>query len=79
VKEPTKRASATGLYVVRLYDGFDYCWMDVSKALSWDEAEAVWKEKTESGSKNTCYGDIDYYDIFPSDTRMLHSSETSER
>ena len=74
--EPAKKSSETGLYVVRLYDGFDYEWRDVSDAISWDEALAAWKEKTKDGTQNTRYGDIDYYTIYPSDTRMLHSSGT---
>lgn len=79
MKEPRKIPSDTGLYIVRLYDGFDYCWMDVSKAVPWEEAVALWNEKTEGGMKNTRYGDIDYYAIYPSDTRMVHNSENSER
>jgi len=71
-KEPTYRPSETGLYVVRLYDGFDNCWTDVTGAVSWDEAVTVWRENTADGTKSTCYGDIDYFDIFPSNTRMLY-------
>lgn len=69
-KEPTHRPSETGLYIVRLYDGFDNCWTDVTKAISWDEAVTVWNENTENGTKGTHYRDIDYFDIFPSDTVM---------
>ena len=77
--EPTKEASSTGLYIVRLYDGFDHVWMDVSNALPWEEALAAWKEKTEDGTKNIKYSEIDYYNIFPSGTKMLYSSENSDR
>lgn len=70
MKEPAKRASSTGLYVVRLYDGFDHVWMDISDAVPWEEALVLWNARTQNGTQNTCYGDIDYYDIFPSDTRM---------
>lgn len=75
MKEPARRPSSTGLYVVRLYDGFDYVWMDVSKAVPWEEALVLWNQRTQNGTKNTCYGDIDYYDIFPSDTRMIYSGD----
>lgn len=72
---PVKRTSGTGLYIVRHYDGFDHEWIDVSKGLPWEEALTLWRSKTEEGTKNTCYGDIDYYNIFPSDTKMLHSTQ----
>ncbi len=67
-------AIVSGLFVVRLYDGFDYCWMDVSEPVSRNEAERIWKEKTDDGKRNTKYDDIDYYAIFPADTRMLFAS-----
>jgi hypothetical protein len=64
------------LYVVRLYDGFDHLWMDVSKPLPKDEAHKILMEETKDGTKNTSYDDIDYYAIFPADTKMLYSAET---
>lgn len=73
--EPAKKPSTTGLYIVRHYDGFDNDWMDVSKELSWDDALALWKEKTKDGTQNTHYRHIDYYAIFPSDTRMKYSAD----
>ena len=63
------------LYVVRLYDGFDNEWIDVSKAVSRKEAEKILDEKTKGGTKKTCYDDIDYYAIFPVDTIMVFSEE----
>ena len=59
------------LFIVRLYDGFDNEWIDVSEAVSQKEAEKIWNGKTNNGTKNYCYGDIDYYAIFPSNTQML--------
>jgi hypothetical protein len=61
------------LFIVRLYDGFDNIWIDVSKKVNREEAERIWKEKTANGTKNYCYDNIDYYDIFPSDTKMVYS------
>jgi len=61
------------LFVVRLYDGFDYEWMDVSKAVTKAEAEVILAEKTGNGTHNTSYSNIDYYRIFPADTKMLYS------
>ena len=61
-------------FVVRLYDGFDNEWMDVSGKLSKEEADKIWNEHTENGAKNTKFDDIDYYAIFPAFTKMLFSS-----
>ena len=58
-------------YIVRLYDGFDYVWMDISQPVSYDEALKIWNEETKGGTENTKYDDIDYYKIFPADTIML--------
>jgi len=63
------------LYVVRLYDGFDHLWMDVTGALPYDEAHKILMEKTKDGTKNTSYDDIDYYAMFPDGTMMLFSVE----
>lgn len=63
-----------GKFVVRLYDGFDNEWIDVSGDVPFNIAKRIWNEKTKQGTKNLCYDDIDYYDIFPADTKMLRSS-----
>lgn len=63
----------TELYVVRLYDGFDNLWMDITEPLPRDEAEKILSEKTDNGKKMTSYDDIDYYSIFPADTKMMFS------
>ena len=36
------------LYIVRLYDGFDNIWIDVSEELSYEKAKKVWDEKTKN-------------------------------
>ena len=59
------------LYTVRLYDGFDNKWMDISKEISYEEAKKIWDEKTKNGTANTDFEDRDYYSIFPANTRML--------
>ena len=66
------------LYVVRLYDGFDNLWMDVSPPMSHEEAEKIWKEKTKGGTYKTSYDDIDYFRIFSADTLMHFSYEAKE-
>lgn len=58
-------------FVVRLYDGFDNLWMDVSAEVSGEEADRIWREKTNNGSRNTSFNDIDYYRVFPANTKML--------
>jgi hypothetical protein len=67
--------SDTGLYIVRLYDGFDHEWIDITKPITEEEALKVWNEKTKNGTEKTCFNDIDYYDIFPSDVKMLFSED----
>jgi hypothetical protein len=66
------------LYVVRLFDGMDGEWMDVSDPVTKEEADKIWNEKTNNGTKNTKYEHIDYYDIFPADTKMLFSDGFSQ-
>lgn len=68
-----------GLFIVRLYDGMDNQWMDVSGAVPHDEAEKIWREKTNGGTKNISFDEIDYYKIFPSDTNMVYSDGFGER
>ncbi|KKK81016.1 hypothetical protein LCGC14_2817670 [marine sediment metagenome] len=60
-------------FVVRLYDGFDNEWMDITEEVSREEAERVLEEKTEKGTRNTTFDNIDYYKIFPTDTTMRFS------
>ena len=62
-------------YVVRLYDGFDRIWLDVSQPCSYEEAERIWHEYTKFGTEKTTYEDIDYYNIFPSDVTMLFKNK----
>ena len=66
--------SADDLYVVRLFDMFDG-WVGGHKKMSWKDAVAYWLEQTEGGTRKTNYGDGDYWDIFPANTRMLMTPE----
>ena len=61
-------------HIIRLYDGFDNEWIDVSKPVSYEEAQKIWNEKTDNGTKKTTFDDIDYYKIFPANTVMGRSS-----
>lgn len=62
-------------FIVRVYDGFDNAWADVTGPVSKGEADRVWKENTGNGSHHTKFEDIDYYAIFPSNTRMVFNYE----
>ena len=61
-----------GLFTVRLFDGMDGCWCDLPEAtgVTADEALKVWSDRTDGGSEKTSYNDIDYFCIFPADTKM---------
>ena len=66
------------LYVVRLFDGMDGEWMDITDAITEEEAKRIWNKKTKGGTYKTSYDDIDYYDIFPADTKMYFSEGRSQ-
>lgn len=65
------------LFIVRLWDGFDGIWCDCTEAVSKEEADRVWNDRTANGTKNTKFDDIDYYAIFPADTKMQYRSGQS--
>lgn len=66
------------LYVVRLWDGFDGVWMDVTEPMPYEDANREWGRFTEGGTKHTRYQDIDYYKVFPADTTMHFSYATGQ-
>jgi NDP-sugar pyrophosphorylase family protein len=71
-KKRTKKVRQNSLkYIVRLYDGFDNHWIDISKPVSLKEANKIWNDRTKNGTEKTQYGDIDYFKVFPADTKML--------
>lgn len=61
------------LFVVRLYDGFDNLWIDITKPVSEEEANEIWNTYTENGTVKSRCEHIDYYAIFPADTKMIYS------
>lgn len=65
------------LFIVRLWDGMDGIWCDVSEPVSKEEADRIWKEKTQNGTKAVKFEDIDYFHIFPADTTMRYRSGQS--
>lgn len=66
-------------FIVRLYDGFDYEWIDITEPLFLEDARKVWMEHTKNGTEKIKYDHIDYYDIYPEDTVMLYSIEHKSR
>ncbi len=71
---PEKEVIPEKKYIVRLYDGFDNEWIDICEPCSHEEAKKLYNKETENGTKKISYSDIDYYEIFDADTKMLHSS-----
>jgi hypothetical protein len=57
-------------YTLRLWDGMDGCWTDVATG---DRLTVLrkWAENTKNGTKQVSFNEIDYYRIFPADTKML--------
>jgi hypothetical protein len=52
-------------YVVRHWDGMDGCWTDCTGDVGQEEALRYWAERTDGGSHQVDYAEIDYYRIFP--------------
>lgn len=77
VMHPYDLNDTSGKFTVRIYDGMDFCWCDVGEAtnVDWEIALKVWMERTKNGTDRTNFSHIDYYRIFPADTRMIYSSE----
>lgn len=63
------------LFIVRLWDGMDGTWTDVSTPCVRRAADMIWDELTKGGTEKTRFEDIDYYKVFPADTVMLYSHD----
>ena len=72
--KPVYQKSPRGTYKVRLYDMFDG-WIDCTGAISEEDAITYWNKETNNGTRKICYGDGDYYAIFPAETTMIHTPE----
>lgn len=57
-------------FIVRVWDGMDGCWTDVTGDVGAGEALRAWAERTGGGKHHVSYDEIDYYAIFPGGTRM---------
>lgn len=82
--ELRRRHDETVLYVVRLWDGWDGIWMDVSDPMPQEEAKILAGDKNEErsgtgrGNREGKYEEGVYYAAFPADTNMLWSEERSQ-
>jgi hypothetical protein len=65
---------ASRLFVVRLWDGMDGVWTDVSAAVTVTEALRIWNEKTDGGTRMIGFDEIDYYRIFAATTSMVYAN-----
>ena len=65
----------TELFIVRLWDGMDGAWYDISGPVSREEANDIWNKKTKNGTKKISYNEIDYYKIFPANTSMFYDKD----
>lgn len=68
-------ADPTAKFIVRLWDGMDGCWCDCTGAVSAREALEVWGERTKNGTEKIKFAEIDYFCIFPADTRMFWNGD----
>ena len=76
VKLPTEQEIADNpFWILRHYDGFDNEWIDITGAIPYAEALTVYNDRTNNGEKNAKFADIDYYCLFPADTKMLYSAD----
>ncbi len=62
-------------FICRVWDGMDGCWCDCTGAVGAREALECWIDRTDNGTRATKFSDIDYYCIFPADTRMMWSGD----
>lgn len=64
-----------GPFIVRVWDGMDGIWCDCTGAVSAEKALDEWEARTNNGTRQTKYEDIDYYRIFDADTHMHFSGD----
>lgn len=67
-------AEKQGPCVLRLFDMFDG-WLDVYGPAPFEECLEKYNKKTANGTKNTGYGNGDYWAIYPAGTQMLYTPE----
>ncbi len=65
----TLEHSESGRYALRIWDGMDGCWSNVQEGRL-HEVLQLWSESTVRGTSKTRFDEIDYYKVFPAETRM---------
>ena len=70
MREPAALSLDRSTYVVRHWDGMDGCWTDHTGKVSREAALRAWSRCTDGGTRHVSYEEIDYYRIFPGNTRM---------
>jgi hypothetical protein len=77
--EPVSSFTLHPRFIVRVWDGMDGCWTNCTGEVTRDEALRYWAERTDCGAHHVSFAEIDYYRIFPAETRMqLDGSEGRE-
>lgn len=69
----------TRKFTLRVWDGMNGCWCDCFDAtnVGLDIALAKWMKETGNGTRRVAFSEIDYYRIFPADTRMIYDSDSA--
>lgn len=66
-------AASTAVFTLRVWDGMDGVWCDVVANVDLGFALREWCKHTKDGTEHTKFDDIDYYKIFPADTKLMYS------
>ncbi len=61
--------AADARFTLRLWDGMDGCWCDCVEGGA-HEVLAAWHQRTKDGTEKVSFNEIDYFRIFPQDSRM---------
>jgi hypothetical protein len=77
-KKAFRGKSAENKYVIRIWEAYERRWYSsIFCAGTYTEEKAfeIWLKETHNGTQNSDYGNgtVDYYAIFPANTRMLYS------
>ena len=72
----TIRFEQSKRYTVRQWDGMDMCWSDVAVDKTPLAALEEWDRRTKGGTERFRFDQIDYYAIFPAETKMLYDDSS---
>ena len=75
---PRERWPESELFDLRMFDYYDG-WINIACNLSESLAINLWLKETQNGTRHVEYAaNGHYYDIYPSDTRMIFDSATMD-